>query len=51
MKKKKQAELNNIKKELLNLTIDAVLKYYFTTEGSEEVLADFLSVAINIPLE
>ena len=37
--------------KLLNLTVDISFKYYFTAHGSEEILAHFLSVALDLPLD
>ena len=36
---------------LLDLTVDVSFKYYFTSQGSEEILAHFLSVALDLPLD
>ncbi|MCL2611478.1 MAG: Rpn family recombination-promoting nuclease/putative transposase [Defluviitaleaceae bacterium] len=38
-------------RKLLNLTIDVSFKYYFISKGSKEMLADFLSVTLDLPLE
>ena len=36
---------------LLDLTVDISFKYFFTSSGSEEVLAHFLSVTLELPLD